>query len=337
MSERWISLHVFHRGDDDLLITHAVGPLVRTLEEERRLAGFFFLRYWEGGPHIRLRLLPASSGAPVERRARTALEAHLRAHPSAAPLDEERYALLAERYARAELMEDTYDRRVRGHDCVEAVPYRPELDVFGGQEATRAAEEHFTDASRIALATLGPRPARGRLLGLGTALLMLTLAAWEPDLNRAGLLLAERRERWDTPRERESLAAVLAGQCERLTAQALRCWHPVTGEAPQDDPLTAWSHSIGALRKRLAALQTAGLFRPKRTATSFHGARADDVLGVLMRCAHLMCNRLGITTAEEVQLRYLVGAVLTERANQSCPAPPGTVSRSATTTRTRTD
>ena len=56
MNHSWLSLHFFHHGDLDRLLVECVGPLVLALKREGAIAESFFLRYWNGGPHIRLRL-----------------------------------------------------------------------------------------------------------------------------------------------------------------------------------------------------------------------------------------------------------------------------------------
>jgi thiopeptide-type bacteriocin biosynthesis protein len=63
----WISLHVFYTGPLDRVITEAVGSLVGTFTSKGSIDGYFFLRYWESGPHLRLRLHPTR---PQTRRVR---------------------------------------------------------------------------------------------------------------------------------------------------------------------------------------------------------------------------------------------------------------------------
>src|SRR5690242_12975901 len=183
MPDRWISLHAFHQAGTDLLLGTAVDGLVRELDG--RLDRFFFLRYWEGGPHLRLRLLPRVPGDAVmiEKRATAVLEEHLAAYPTTVTWDRERYALIAQEFARQEGLV-AYDRRLRPDDHVEAIAYRPEYATFGGPQAVTAVERHFTDSSRIALAILRGEHDHRRRLGHALAAMMLALVAWEPDPRR---------------------------------------------------------------------------------------------------------------------------------------------------------
>ncbi|RSM98131.1 hypothetical protein DMB42_44790 [Nonomuraea sp. WAC 01424] len=304
MAEPWISLHAFHRGGTDRLITQAVGGLVSSLAADSLLRGYFFLRYWEGGPHLRLRLLPSAHPLEVAERATAALERHLAAHPSPASWDPGQYAATAERYARAEHLLH-YDRRVRVRDGVEAIAYRPEYGTYGGPEAVEAAERHFHDSSRIALALLAGQLGPGRRAGFAAAALMLALAAWEPDPSRLARTLPTARNRPSAPRD-------------ALMVQLLRSHRIATGEERPGarDPLGAWWCSIDTLRHRVLDLQATGRFNPEPAQSAFVPPGVTrprgDLLILLLRCVHLLCNRLGLPPAHESHLRHLVGTTYRE-------------------------
>ncbi|GAB1819012.1 lantibiotic dehydratase C-terminal domain-containing protein [Herbidospora sp. RD11066] len=270
MPDRWISLHVFHHGDPDSLLVTAVDGLIRELDG--RLDRFFFLRYWEGGPHVRLRLLPvfASDAETIEKRAVEVLEDHLAAHPTLTTWDREDYARLAREFARREGLTE-YDERLRPDDHVEAIAYR--------SEHSAAVERHFTDSSRIALAILRGEPDHRRRLGHALTATMLTLMAWEPDPVRLAALLAANRDGWDPAPARARHAEIFEAQHEALAAQAERCRRIAASGG-------SWWRSISTLREQV----------PDK--------------GVLDRCVHLFCNRLGLTIAEEAHLRYLAAATL---------------------------
>ncbi|MEW1844354.1 lantibiotic dehydratase C-terminal domain-containing protein [Nonomuraea angiospora] len=284
MPDRWISLHAFHQAGTDLLLGTAVDGLVRELDG--RLDRFFFLRYWEGGPHLRLRLLPRvpDDAVMIEKRATAVLEEHLAAYPTTVTWDRERYALLAQEFARQEGLV-AYDHRLRPDDHVEAIAYRPEYATFGGPQAVAAVERHFTDSSRIALAILRGEHDHRRRLGHALAAMMLALMSWEPDPRRLAPLLARERDRWDPAPARARQGEIFTKQREALTAQAERCRliaaRPASSEshapAPSADgpppggvldagdardSLGAWWRSIDTLHRRLVALQRAGVFYP---------------------------------------------------------------------------
>ena len=58
--QRWQSFHVFLPRDFDGFLTKCVSPMVERELNEGRVKRFFFIRYSEGGNHLRLRFLPGS-------------------------------------------------------------------------------------------------------------------------------------------------------------------------------------------------------------------------------------------------------------------------------------
>lgn len=82
------------------------------------------------------------------------------------------------------------------------------------------------------------------------------------------------------------------------------------------DPLAAWWASISALHTTLTGLRARGEFAPVDALSPFSGlARAlhpDDpvVAHVVLRCTHLLCNRLGLSSATEARLAWLTARTL---------------------------
>jgi thiopeptide-type bacteriocin biosynthesis protein len=54
--DKWLSVYLFHHGDANELLKQFVHPFIQQWH-----ASWFFIRYWEGGDHIRLRLKAAES------------------------------------------------------------------------------------------------------------------------------------------------------------------------------------------------------------------------------------------------------------------------------------
>ncbi len=325
----WISAHLFHRGHLDDLITGAVAPLVEELACSGALAGFFFLRYWEGGPHLRLRLLP--TGAEHAGQMRSVLIArgthYLTGHPSppAPPTHTaEAYRARARRLALAERLTG-HDPQLHPDDTVELLAYRPEYGAYGPRPALTAVETHFTESSTLALRllTAGLPPARRRAAAL--AMLMLTLAVCEPDLARAASRLRSApagriaqltaadpavRAFQDSYRQ---IRQALHDQARDLWARADRA-----GRSPCGGELGAWLRSIRTLHDELATAHAQGRFAPTEglsplTRLSWAvSAQNPAVAQVVLRCTHLLCNRLGIHGVAEAHLVSLVARTLTD-------------------------
>lgn len=70
MLTSWTSWHVHQHQGQDRLLTEAVAPLIGIVRSEGLADLAFVLRYWDGGPHVRLRLRAPSDAAlaVLERR-----------------------------------------------------------------------------------------------------------------------------------------------------------------------------------------------------------------------------------------------------------------------------
>jgi thiopeptide-type bacteriocin biosynthesis protein len=306
----WVSAHVFHRGDLDAVLVEAVGPVVAGLSSAGALGSWFFLRYWEGGPHLRLRLRPATAEHAEEVRTRL-LEGcarHLRNRP-APPLPEgalDAYREAAERWARAERLGE-HDRRVRVADSVELVAYCPERRVYGEGAALAAVESHFAESSALALRLLQARLPAGRRRAVALAALMLALAVCEPSAAAAATRLGG-----------SAVPPHSSGAEARLRDQVRQLWAAATDSAPLGGELAAWLRSVRAVHAALTVAARDGSFAPTDGASPLGhlaccappGTR--EVAAAVLRCTHLLFNRLGVHGAAETQIAGMVAGALTD-------------------------
>lgn len=293
----WISAHIFHAGDLDALITGVAAPLVTDLAP----AGFFFLRYWEGGPHLRLRLRPAEPAHAAQVTGELARRAgqYLRAHPSAPDITPDQYARLAARRAAGERLA-SHDSRLHANDTVELIAYQPEYHAYGNQVCMDAVERHFTESSRLALTVLSGQVLPGQRAAATFAALTITLAACQADPARlpSAELPAAAADSYRDSRE-------------DLHREARALWHSAAGH-----PLAAWSHSVHALRDRLTDAGCAPE-DPGSPAAFLAGAvpaAGRPVADVLLRCTHLFSNRIGLAPAAEYRIVLLTARILSELA-----------------------
>ncbi|MBF8194495.1 hypothetical protein ITP53_54350 [Nonomuraea sp. K274] len=224
--QRWLSAHLHYRGDLDTLLRDAVAPLVRALG-----ADFFFLRYWDGGSHVRLRLRGADEAVVVGH-----MNAYFAAHPAPESMTAREYAEVAAVLAAREGMTD-HLTSLRPNNSVEFAPYRPETAKYGTGDTLRAVERHFTESSRLALDVLDRRPtANQRELAVLGILLLSWYAAGVPGVRPADdveALCRGWRGGQDLPEDRvEAEFAPVRERVLRL-ANALR---PLASTSPDSGP-----------------------------------------------------------------------------------------------------
>jgi thiopeptide-type bacteriocin biosynthesis protein len=304
----WISLHLFYQGDLGELARNLVAPLTSGLIADGRVRDFFFLRHWDGGDHLRLRVRPAETG--LERELVERCTEYLRAHPSPERVTQEQYAAFAVALGRWEHL-TSYTEVMYPNNSVRVIRYRPEHNRYGHGASVEAVERHFVESSRIALDLMRRGLPADRL---DTAAFSLILLAWfvcQPDpaalhasiasyARAAGepppiKLWAEFEERYLAQRDR------LLALGTRLRALAA-CPPELLGSGS----LAEWTASVARLRDTLSTLDFAG---PGRGWEGPGGITGAGILTVVDICAHLICNRLGVTLAEEGYARYLAGQI----------------------------
>ncbi|MEV4138390.1 lantibiotic dehydratase C-terminal domain-containing protein [Dactylosporangium sp. NPDC049742] len=297
----WLSIHLFQRGDLDPLLTGLVPALLDELREEKLAEDAFFLRYWEGGNHVRLRVraLPGGSrrrlAAHVGRRCRD----HLGGCPVTGEDTQAAYAHRARLAARWE-GRSSYARRLRPENTAHVVPYRREHERYGTGAAMDAVERHFVDSSRLALRVL-PRTPPAQRTTVALCAILTTWLVCQPDPAALAPLLRIMPGPVDGPddafaRQHDRLMAI-TGQVRRVIADP--------GALPAGHELGGWATSMTRLRDSLTAELTAGRFTPPTRGWEGTGASGSGVLPVLDICAHLLCNRLGLTVAQEAYVRHL--------------------------------
>ncbi|GAA3346696.1 hypothetical protein GCM10020358_58670 [Amorphoplanes nipponensis] len=286
----WVSAHLVHGGDLDALLVSVV-----TAVHASGLAGdLFFLRYWEGGDHVRLRVRPAA-GATADDLCALLTEhgrRHFAAHPST-PADPDQYARQARALGALERL-PTWEPVQLPNDTVVFRPYVPEYDRYGRGAAMDAVERHFVESSRIALAVLAARPDPDRRQTAALSFLLVSASAGVG----TGDAAPPREQALRDLAERAAFARRYERQRGKLIELQRRMAAVATGPARTTGVLAAWHRSLTTLRDRLDAA----------------GADPPRVTAILDTCGHLLCNRLGLTLAEEAYVRYLAGRLPADRA-----------------------
>jgi thiopeptide-type bacteriocin biosynthesis protein len=319
----WVSAHAFYEGELDLLLTRVVGPLMDEFTQSGLAREFFFLRYWDGGIHLRLRVLPAhdSRRVEVEKLIKNRFDDYLTRNPSADSVSVEEYTRAALVLAEMERV-SSYAKVPFPNNSLAFMAYRREHDRYGHGAAIQAVERHFAESSRIALRVLTMGAATSQRATACTALIMLTwfIAESGPEHMSAWLDSGSDGESHAEPGQ--GMPTVLGErQQEQILqiARQMRALAATFAELSTTGTLVEWARSIAFLKATLTDQAAAGAFilPTDGQGSAPHGAEAA-VSMVLDLCAHLICNRFGIPPMAERVLRKsaaeAVGALVGERS-----------------------
>ncbi|MGW3134891.1 lantibiotic dehydratase C-terminal domain-containing protein [Streptomyces sp. NPDC001139] len=295
LTRPWVSAHIYHQGDLDRLLVDLVHPLLS--EVPGGVPEFFFLRYWDGGPHLRLRVRVNEHDRvdAVRRLVRNRVDDYLARSPSVDQLDTESYSRIAAVLAHREGVRNPAPRQP--NDTLRFEAYHYDAPRFG-VAARPAIEQHFVESSQLALTLLrAGLSAAGRdrvaLSGIVLASLACGNAGNDSD-----------RWRWWGPDDPTGKweAACRRGYESQKTAviETVRQLRAATaGTAP-------WTHAIEHVWWMSATQLRGGL--------PYSDPAAARVLDV---CAHLLCNRLGLTPSREGYLRFLAAEAASNLPHKS--------------------
>ncbi|MFJ6805112.1 thiopeptide-type bacteriocin biosynthesis protein [Streptomyces anulatus] len=288
------------RSAHDRVVVDAVGPVLRTLPGRP----WFFLRYWHGGPHIRLRIgeLTDDQAASAERLLAEHLVAAGRLREGETTMDPADYARTAAAMTTAG--DQPSHQEVTGllEPGVHRFAYHPEHERYGGRELMPESERLFELSSRMVLAFLRREPSTG-----ARALLAL----------RATVCAA--RALGDDPAEEAAFYD--------HGLRAWRTWAAGYGYTePQLDELYRAARPTDDLRAKVTGADTPGPLAPWRTAltglsdrirrqTPLHPAQ------VTISHVHMLHNRLGLRTVEEYQTYARLARLFPVRAPEGAPPP----------------
>ncbi|MFJ3923419.1 lantibiotic dehydratase C-terminal domain-containing protein [Streptomyces sp. NPDC090022] len=338
----WQALHVFYAANPQPLLVNCVRPLIAELSAEGLLAGHFFINYWLEGPHVRLRLRPATPAAEpeVRRRAEEAVTAFLRTRPALYEVDS---GFLNEFYNtlfdiefpegdRAAFMGPDGRMNLRPNNSFSYEPYEPEFGKYGGPAGIELAEWHFAHSSDLVIDALRRMNLHLRTVLLGTSaqLMMVMAGVFLPDREELGDYLDRYYTFWH--QAFPGTGFIGSGEYDRTYAQtapglARRFAAVREALAGQDTVrlpafLAGWAEHCRELRERAEALAVGGelVFR------SWDGTRDERVTDpaqalprLLSPYMHMTNNRLHVTIRDEAYLAHLLGRVLREGPAGSAP------------------
>ncbi len=281
----WSALHVhlaWSAGDVDAFLLDVVRPLLDGLRGTGAVEDWFFIRYAEDGPHLRIRVR-GGTPATVTELAGLLRDAVAAGPPEAAPAGG------------------------RAHGEVRAVAYEPETERYGGERALVVAEEVFCRSTDLALDVLARHPGRATLISTVLDLCAATAGALDMDDQEAvrwlrGTALIWRWHQVDGLLPVTTVQRAAQRSATARSAAVARRWSAVAdaARAGRTGPTAAlrWAALVRDARAELEPGADGGRVPRRRWA------------GVWASQLHMLCNRLGLVPDEERAVGALAGTCL---------------------------
>jgi thiopeptide-type bacteriocin biosynthesis protein len=331
---RWLAAHLFfdgdagiYTGDTDELVLGTAEPFVRRCQREGWIDGWFFIRYSEYGPHVRLRL--HGRGEVLDEAVWPALQEHVRArYPDVAFERPDVPAMPAWPPDPAAAEKEKREGPVRiTHAAL--IEYEPEIERYGGPEAIRVAERMFEVSSEAACSLLEKTSRTERSSRLGKGLLTMVelmhvfsngdrafASRWAAQYNQ-GYLRGVARDEEARGAWLGAFDSGYGSQADTLGEYVEEVWSRMDEGEPLSEALDRYRDGLLEVRGHFRGLFDAGkLASPLEP----YAAWEQAVGGICSSYLHMMNNRLGITVQEESYLAYLIMRTLQSPAESVAAA-----------------
>jgi thiopeptide-type bacteriocin biosynthesis protein len=297
----WLFVRIYcQQAEADEVLLNLIAPCARLLLRQELITRFFFIRYFEGGFHLRVRFCGERAkllGCVREEINRQICQYFAqRGEVLVDPLD-----------WGPEGLDDQFWRPCLQKDMTRPMPsfeydrYEREVERYGGLPGLQISEQHFMQCSELALRILA-QERNGSSSRRNAALLLLDILAETfqlTDRQKATVFSDQchywMSSAWCTAQHRELFAQEYARHqlgLQRLLQQK--------SQVPEHKSRAVWSPLMVQWRAAL-----------NETYNSLVALEAQQELSVtplelMFSYIHLFCNRLGFFPREEAYLTYLL-------------------------------
>lgn len=296
----WRAWHVFvhHPLALERVLVDSVGPELARLIGESSGSEWFFIRYWENGPHIRLRVRGIDDAAFVALGDRLAAAA--RTAVAAAPMGITGWP--------EDMPVDGWHGNANAASwfldgSVVEIAYEPEFRRYGGPLAMPLGESIFAASSRLALKvtaqSLGNRPMRDAVALALTAAAMSSVVSDETGLRESAAMMAANWTRFLS--DRAAVDRQVEAAFDASGTQVCRLLEAALGRGAFPDLAQNWRDLLVRYVGALTALsEEARLVAPLMGSTPLTSNETRMAcMSVIFSQMHMMNNRLGITPTQE--------------------------------------
>ena len=335
---RWLAAHLFfnhdtgiYTGECDEVALELAEPFVRRCQREGWIDGWFFIRYSEYGPHVRLRL--HGRAEVMDDVVWPALREHVRAlYPEV--LFERPDVPAMPVYTPGEPPPPPPEPREGPFRVTHAalIEYEPETERYGGPEGVRLAERMFEVSSEAACSLLRKTSRTERSSRLGKGLLTMVelmhtfslgdraaASRWANQYN-IGYLRGVARDEEARGAWLGAFDSGYGSQADTLGEYVEEVWSRMDEGEPLSDALDLYRDGLlevrGHFRELFDTGKLVGPMEPYTPYTTWEMA----VGGICSSYLHMMNNRLGITIQEESYLAYLIMRTLQSPAESVAAA-----------------
>jgi thiopeptide-type bacteriocin biosynthesis protein len=320
--KKWLGAYLYYAEPWEKILVEAVKPFAEQIINQGHAEQYFFIRYWEKGPHIRLRF--KGDANVLDNKVKPQLTEYFEAYfKSNSSVREE-----------PNWPEDiTEDRKWYPNNSIQFVEYEPEVGRYGGEHGIVIAEQQFQAASKAILAVTKESQDSwdySRALGAGIQLHLGFGYALGMELDEMSAFFNRFFENWLSrayyffekdiaqeelgKRKKETLEAFeqnFEEQKESLIPFFETVWQALNeGQEFEQEWLNKWVADMSQISNQLKEIQKKKILTPpewymQKKAANFT-IEQQERWSIYDSYVHMINNRLGIQNRDEAYLGYLI-------------------------------
>lgn len=306
--QSWLGAYLYYAEPWEEFLLEGVRPFVRSILEEKLAEQFFFIRYWQQGPHIRLRF--KGDAARLQNEIKPRLKSYFNHYFKEKP---------SQRQEPEQPQQIPEKLRWFPNHTIRFVPYLPEIKRYGGPAGILMAEGQFEASSRAVLSII--EESHGwdyeRALGAAIQLHLGFVSALGMSLAESILFFSDIFSTWfyTSNRDNENIPAEEMRKSKEVTLKSFKeifdkqeamlvpfhntLWNALAERVTFEEQwLNRWLSDMEGTKKRL-----------KNNNIPQRRQQLWPILGSLV---HMTNNRLGILNRDEAFLGYLIKECLEE-------------------------
>ncbi len=332
-SKKWLAIYIYYAEPWEKLLVEAVKPFTENVLQNGLAEQFFFIRYWERGPHIRLRF--KGETAILENKLKPRLTEHFKQY----------FEQNLSKRSEPKWAEDTPEKnKWYPNNSIQFVDYKPETERYGGSAGIKIAERQFEASSKAILAIIEENLKSWdytRALGAAIQLHLGFAYALGMKLDEMSIFFTHFFENWlprayyffekEIPNEeikKRKLATLntfkknLKSQQETLFPFIGAVWAALNeGQGFEQEWLNIWVADMKKIRHKLNAVQKdKNLIPPEWYMQKDNGdfpIQHQERWAIYDSYVHMINNRLGINNRDEAYLSYLLVESIKQIQKQS--------------------
>lgn len=289
--EKWKAWHIFYHDNLDTLLKEGIEKLLNKPELGQVKKKWFYIKYWEGGPHIRFRAKLTTK--EEEEYIEQGLNSYLKLKPSQKAIGNKK---IIEQQKIISTFDDIKIDKVYPDNSVIRFEYEPEYEKYGQLEGISIAEEHFNYSSSSALETLKLYSEKGQVLMAAAEYMLSYLKLLKMDINEMIICLDSYTEIWSgfLQIEESKLNSMFNNQGNSQIEFYLKAHLNSNETFLPENIYSEWINNL------------TGTFSRLQNSFGEINHRNRTVLTIVSNYVHVHNNRLGVIPIEEVYLSRLL-------------------------------